>query len=451
MTKFIRVLALGPLCLGLVSSCNGGMGTIETGAGGAPGGAGSGPAGSPGTTTGFAGNTGSSGTAGTPGTTTGVAGDTGSSGSAGTPGTTTGTAGTPGTTTGTAGTLGTAGSGATTGAGGSGTTTGTGGTGVVATKPSGSNTGCGMPPASGDSTQNFVLKTIHITTPLDPVYLKGGAVYNNQKLPNGGFDYQYRPYSVRLPKGYDPSMPYAVTFGGGGCGGSASSFAGGPGGGLQIDHSQGTLQIGLSYLAGCFDDGGGQIDSRSDTPEEPYFRAVLADVEAHYCVDKGRVFVSGYSSGGWEAYTLGCAAGDLIRGISTDEGGMRIHRPTCKGPIAAMLVAGQLDTTNPIGPLAKADTSLDSFGSAPGRDDILMRNGCVSSDYTFVDTDVNGSPAHTQWDPVTYTVCVKYTGCPAAYPVVWCALPNAGHNNSSIGNTNYTDGGWQLLGSLPKP
>jgi len=26
---------------------------------------------------------------------------------------------------------------------------------------------------------------------------------------------------------------------------------------------------------------------------------------------------------------------------------------------------------------------------------------------------------------------ILYTGCPAAYPVVWCALPGVGHNSSS--------------------
>ncbi len=314
------------------------------------------------------------------------------------------------------------------------------------------STGCGVAPATNDSQSNFILKNIHITTALDPVYLAGGAVYKNQNLPNGGYDYQYRPYAVRLPKNYDSSKAYAVTFGGGGCGGSASGFASGPGGGLTIDNTNSTIQVGLSYLAGCFDDGGSQIDARSDTPEEPYFRAVLADVEAKYCVDKGKVFMSGYSSGGWEAYTLGCAAGDLIRGIMADEGGLRVHRPTCKGPVAAYLVAGENDTTNAIGPLAKIDTSEDSFGSAPGRDDLLLRNGCVSSDYVFTYTDVNGSAPHTAFDTTTYKACVKYTGCPAAYPVVWCPLPGAGHNDSSIGNLNYSPGAaWSIFMSLPTP
>jgi polyhydroxybutyrate depolymerase len=190
-------------------------------------------------------------------------------------------------------------------------------------------------------------------------------------------------------------------------------------------------------VVACFNDGGPSIGNRPDTPEEPYFRAVLADVEAHYCVDKARVFVSGYSSGGWEAYTLGCAAGDLIRGISADEGGLRDAHPTCKGPVAAMLVAGEADTMNPIGPLPMISGSLGSYGSAPGRDDLLKRNGC----------DLNATPL--AYSNPMYSACKAYK-CPAAYPVVWCALPGVGHNSSTYMGVNDSPGDmWAFFSSLP--
>src|SRR5258708_4792344 len=79
-----------------------------------------------------------------------------------------------------------------------------------------------------------------------------------------------------------------------------------------------TIQVGLSYMTGCFNDGGPSIGNRTDTPEQPYFRAVVADLEAKFCVDRSKLFLTGFSSGGWEAYTLGCAAADLLRGIGAD-------------------------------------------------------------------------------------------------------------------------------------
>jgi hypothetical protein len=47
---------------------------------------------------------------------------------------------------------------------------------------------------------------------------------------------------------------------------------------------------------------------------------------------------------------------------------------------------------------------------------------------------------------------VKYTGCPAAYPVIWCPLPGVGHNDSTYNGVNYSPGPmWGVLGSLPPP
>ena len=104
-----------------------------------------------------------------------------------------------------------------------------------------------------------------------------------------------------------------------------------------------------------------------------------------------------------------------------------------------MLVAGEADTTNPIGPLPMISTGLGSYGSAPGRDDLLKRNGC----------DMTAAPVAYS-DP-TYSACKSYK-CPAAYPVVWCALPGVGHNSSTYNGTNYSPGGmWAFFTALPAP
>ncbi|HEX3853640.1 MAG TPA: hypothetical protein VHW01_21895, partial [Polyangiaceae bacterium] len=51
-----------------------------------------------------------------------------------------------------------------------------------------------------------------------------------------------------------------------------------------------------------------------------------------------------------------------------------------------------------------------------------------------------------------YPACVKYTGCPAAYPVIWCSLPGVGHNNSTYNGTNYSPGMmWSVLSMLSAP
>jgi poly(3-hydroxybutyrate) depolymerase len=303
--------------------------------------------------------------------------------------------------------------------------------------PHGKSAGCGMP-AGADSSTKFTLHDIDVPG-VDPKYLAGGMYAD----PQGPYNFGHRPYAVRLPTNYDPNKAYAVSFGGGGCGGSATGFASNPGGGLRIAPNNNTdvIEVGLSYMSGCFNDGGPSIGNNNDTPEYPYFKAVLGEVEAKFCVDKAKVYVVGFSSGAWEAFTLGCAAANLIRGIGTDEGGMRAVRPMCTGPVAAIMVAGTADTENPIGPLMPTDPAykrLGSAGSGPGRDDILMRNGCTGT-------------ATETWDPM-WPACKRYTGCPAAFPAVWCALDGVGHNNSTYMGVNYSPGGmYKFLSSLPEP
>jgi hypothetical protein len=326
----------------------------------------------------------------------------------------------------------------TAGAGGmSGGMAGAGGTpGKVRT---GMSAGCGKLPPAEDTSAKFTMHEVH-PTGVAAHYLKGAADYTSSHSTNnvedGKYDFTFRPYSVRLPATYDNTKLYTVTFGGGGCGGNAEDFAKSPGGSFEMAPKGTTLHIGLSYLAGCFDDKG------VDSPEEQYFRAVMADIESKYCFDLSKVFMGGYSSGGWESYFLGCATSDLVRGIGADEGGARASHPPCKNPVAAVLVAGEADTTNPIGPLditMGTGKSLDSYGSGPSKDDILKRNGCV------------GTETKAIADPM-YSACKQYTGCPAAYPVVWCSLPGVTHNSSKYNGVDYSPGPmWGVLGSLPAP
>lgn len=433
MAKSLKFLALSPLTLFFACSSSEPAGVGNPPA--PPGGASSATAG----TTGQSGNT-------TSGGSTSVAGTTGTGGLIGSSGSNPGTGGTPGAG-GMSGTAGTSAAGGNTPVGGSG-----GGS-----VRSGTSAGCNKPPATDDTPDDFVLREVHVPGITNPVYKAGGVIYENEDLPRGGkYDFEFRPYSVRLPKDYDPSKPYAVVLAGGGCGGSAEGFANNPGGGYQPDNTQSTIQVGLSYLSGCFADGGRQFadNNLTDTPEVPYVRQVIAEVEANYCVDKSRVFESGTSSGGWQAFTTGCGAADLIRAIGPVSGGLRLHRPECTGPQAAIMVEGLGDTPNPIGPIDPPNGSLDSTGSAPARDEILKRNGCVAPDYVFDYSDTvtkRGSAPHEQWDPA-YPTCVKYTGCPAEYPVVWCAL-NCGHqcDNETINGTkyDYKQGIWKFFNSLP--
>jgi poly(3-hydroxybutyrate) depolymerase len=161
----------------------------------------------------------------------------------------------------------------------------------------------------------------------------------------------------------------------------------------------------------------------------PYFRAVLADVESRYCVDRGGVLVAGIFSGAWEAELLGCAAADVIRGVGSYSGGLRAHRPACTGPVAAIVMGSTMDAAAPLGPLDPSDPNFvrnDSPGLIPMRDDVLARNGCLGS-------------ASRQWNPA-FPACVTFIDCPAAFPVVWCELNSSGQAPGRVGPIVYAPG-----------
>ena len=163
------------------------------------------------------------------------------------------------------------------------------------------------------------------------------------------------------------------------------------------------IQIGLSYVNGCFSQGG------ADNPELPFFDAVLKEVESHYCVDKGRVFVGGYSSGGWLGYMLGLARGGIVRGISPAAGGLRMSRPPGSNiGIAALLLTGADDTANPATGPTGSDVAMNLM---------LQYNKCTGTDTV-------------PWEiPCPSCACVRYTGCPDQYPVVRCHPPGQGHTD----------------------
>lgn len=402
-----------------------------------------------GTTSGTGGSSGTS-SAGTSSGGSGVAG-TASGGSAGNAGAVTGGVG-GATPEGGAGGAPVAGSGGTGGSGGA--SAGSGGTanggsgGEAPISASGPSAGCNQPPPAQDQEGDFALHEIMIQATIPDHYLEGGDDYKS----SGPYNYQFRPYGVRLPNGYDSTKTYPVIMGGGGCGGNAQNYANNPGSGYDIDPEREAIYIGLSYVETCFADGGGSTSDAGDTPEVPYVHEVLQEVKANYCVDQSRVFITGTSSGGWQSVTVGCALANEIRGIAAVSGGLRLNRPACTGPQASMFVEGLDDTTNPIYQDPPSG-NRDSPGSGPARDEILVRNGCAAPGYSSniplpYETleETAGSAPHTQWDPL-FPECVTYTDCPADYPVVWCALP-CGHQCDNEGGRQYKEGMMKFFNSL---
>jgi len=347
---------------------------------------------------------------------------------------------------GSAGSTGSASASGASGAAGTGATSGSAASGSVATSGhTGPSPGCGMAPVgavSGAFTNHKLpipvctgCSATMANCPRDciaPEFAPGGASSQMAGVEN----FTNRDFSIELAANYQTSTPYPIYMGGGGCGGSPPQM----GDGYGIPGDDGAIKIGLSYIGQCFADGGIQCSGSIATeplckngPEIPYIRALLKWVESNFCVDMGKEFIGGGSSGGWESMTAGCGDADELRGFVSVSGGLRVNQWPCTGPMAALMVVNSGDGPNPVGPLAKINLDLDSFGSAPERDSLLMRNGCVGTATTTYNA--------------TFSACLKYTGCPDQFPVIWCEL-NGGHDNTMQG-VDYKNAMWPFLASLP--
>lgn len=241
--------------------------------------------------------------------------------------------------------------------------------------------GCGQP--STIATQTWV------STPLDV----GGSP---------------RQYFVRLPDGYDPARRYPIVYQLHGCSTAPNREANN----VPVENASGADAIHIRGRAAdtCWDAAPTGVDVA-------YFDAMRTAVEAQWCVDPARRFVTGYSSGSFMAHRLACLRGDLLRGVATIAGGQ--GGSNCAGPVAALLIHDANDTT------------VNISASQQARDNHLIRNACAAA----------SPPTPTEHPP-----CVSYGGCTAGLPVVWCQTSGQNHaRQDGLAAPIF----WDFLSTLP--
>jgi poly(3-hydroxybutyrate) depolymerase len=235
-----------------------------------------------------------------------------------------------------------------------------------------------------------------------------------------------RTFWVRVPADYDPNKPYRVVYLAQGCGGyevaNTSTYR-------LYDESLGGDEEAL-YVAldiprdmanmDCYDTFG----SGTASQEWEAFQLFHSLVDQTYCVDNDRVDVVGYDFGGDLSNMWGCYfGGDGIKPASDPahhrafapyyhiraQGAVAslepMNGPPCNGPVAAFVIHDMGDGT----------AYSDGLAS---RDRALRMNGCTGSPTEPYHADVLGPD-----------ICLKYTACPAAYPVVFCSTMGLGHSD----------------------
>lgn len=190
--------------------------------------------------------------------------------------------------------------------------------------------------------------------------------------------------------GYDNTMPNKLIFTLHGCGGYGSLI----------------ILPGLApniHVQWQGSDSGCYSDQTRASPEYAVFDALLDYMENNYCIDKNRVFATGFSSGSWMADMLGCQRANVVKAHGQGAGGLPVSiRPAadCRGPEAALYEHGTADDQNHI------------HGSRQDRDRLLKTNQCDSTSKPYP----NFSP------------CVLYDNCLPGFPVAYCEIPGLAHS-----------------------
>jgi poly(3-hydroxybutyrate) depolymerase len=136
-----------------------------------------------------------------------------------------------------------------------------------------------------------------------------------------------------------------------------------------------------------------------------YIRALMLELQDRYCIDPSRVFITGFSMGGFFTNSLACAHHDWFRGFAPVAGGGPVSCANAAAKPAIMLHHGTADDI----------VTIDSGEGS--RDFWIEQNGC------------------TEATTSSFSGCQSYGGCPDASPVIWC-VGNFNHTITSTTSAN---------------
>ncbi len=214
-----------------------------------------------------------------------------------------------------------------------------------------------------------------------------------------------REYYVVLPDDYDENQPYPVVFQFHPLGGNAEQ-------GMNMYGVRPNFPDAIYVTPDGLTEGQFQGWGNTDGQDEEFTRAIVADIETKYCIDRSRYFSTGFSYGGSMSYTAALCMSDIFRAIGAMAGAPISGAGSCtpERPVAAWINHGTEDTALPI--------TL----SEPLRDELVEKNGCSTNT-----TRVEPAP------------CVAYDDCQSGYPVVWCEVQGAGHEIPGYSPTAIAD------------
>jgi poly(3-hydroxybutyrate) depolymerase len=231
--------------------------------------------------------------------------------------------------------------------------------------------------------------------------VKSAGCGKAKTLQNGTLNISFggasRKYILRVPDGYDNSHPYRLVFAFAESGASAMSVASRNYFTLATLDSKNTI-----FVAPDAANGAGTW-SKSDVELTD---AILAQIEGDLCIDKTRIFATGFSFGGAMSLALACTRADVFRGVAFFSGA------DLTGSCGATL-------TKPIAYYA-SQASQDSTG-AP-----MPSSGRIKQAQFAAVNGCTPEPSATTFpaDGQSHT-CTEYKGCSPGHPTKYCVFAGA--------------------------
>ena len=205
-----------------------------------------------------------------------------------------------------------------------------------------------------------------------------------------------RKYILRVPDGYDNNHAYRLVLAYAWSGASASQV-------VSANYfTFATLDSKNTIFAAP--DAAGGAGSWSNT-DVAFTDAILAQLEGDLCIDKSRLFATGFSFGGGMAMALACTRADVFRAVAFFSGADLTNScpATLTKPIAyyasqASEDAGGMPITSPI----TGERKQAQFAEV---------NGCMPE------------PASTNFPAAGQPhTCTNYKGCSAGHPTEYCVF-----------------------------
>lgn len=181
------------------------------------------------------------------------------------------------------------------------------------------------------------------------------SVYSQHQVRNIDWDGTEREYLEYVPAAYNPENPSPVIFALHGLGDNMNNFSG-----IRFDNVAdttgciiitpqalmaffGTMPIGEAWNTGASLYG---ITPNEDVDDTGFIMAILDSLENHYNIDSDRIFVTGFSMGGYMSNRLAAEAGDRIKAIASVAGTFGVNfNPEPEYNVSVLHIHGTNDNT----------------------------------------------------------------------------------------------------------